>query len=145
MKVAPSGINLRDNNWRPAKSAEQQGLERANKVVNFIDKNSNDLLNVVLLLIQSRTVEIFQVLLQCGWGCLELNTPFNTIGCCPIWWPSTLLNQRWTNGKNLWNDTGNFAHTKFKTSVIGPEWDFYPLNDTSTPTCERVTCSLSLT
>ena len=63
MKVVPSGINLRDNNWRPANSAEQQGLERANKVVNFIDKNSNDLLNVVLLLIQSGTVEIFQVLL----------------------------------------------------------------------------------
>ena len=63
MKVAPSGVNLRCDNCNPAKSADRQGLERANKVVNFIDKNNNDLLDVVSLLIQSRTVDTFQVLL----------------------------------------------------------------------------------
>ena len=46
-----------------AKSADRQGLERVNKVVNFIAKNNNDLLDVVSQLIQSRTVDTFQVLL----------------------------------------------------------------------------------
>ena len=57
MNVAPSGVILRDDNWRPTKSTERQGLQKANKVVNSIDKNNNELLDVVSLLIQSRKRE----------------------------------------------------------------------------------------